>query len=383
MRCKVRVLLLLVALLVAWAREARSPDSYLIYVGTYTGPASKGIYVLRFEPGTSRWSSPAIAAETANPSFLAIDPSQGFLYAANEVSGYKGEHSGSISAFAIDHKTGKLTLLNEVSSHGAGPCYVALDRTGKYVLVANYDAGNVAVFPVLPDGRLAEASAVVQHAGHGPNAERQQGPHAHQIEVAPDNRFAIVSDLGLDRLLVYRFDVAKGTLAGNDPAFAPVAPGAGPRHFVFDLKGKFVYAINEMSGTITAFGYDAVRASLSSFQTISTLPADFKGENTSAEIAIHPSGKFVYASNRGADTLTILAVEPGKGSLKLVESVSAGGKTPRNFAIDPTGKYLFAANQDSNRIVIFRIDPVTGHLTATGQILEVPSPVCIKFLAAD
>ena len=368
--------LMLIALPVVWVQKEHAPKSYFIYVGTYTGPASKGIFVLRFEPGSAKWSVPELAVETSNPSFLAIDPSRHFLYAANENSQYKGERSGSVGAFGIDRRTGKLTLLNEVSTHGAGPCYVALDRTGKYVVVANYDAGNVDVFPVLPDGRLAEASAVVEHAGHGPNPERQERAHAHQIDVTPDNRFAIVSDLGLDKLFVYHFDVAKGTLTANDPAFALVAPGAGPRHFVFDPSGKFVYVINEMGGTITAFAYDRIRARLTSFQTITTLPADFKGENTSAEIAIHPSGKFLYGSNRGADALAVLAVEPAKGGLKLVESVSTSGKTPRSFAIDPTGKY-------SNQIVVFAIDSATGRLTATGQTIDVPSPVCIKFLALD
>lgn len=375
--------LMLIALPVVWAQKEHAPKSYFIYVGTYTGPLSKGIYVLRFEPGSGKWSAPELAVETSNPSFLAIDPSRHFLYAANENSHYKGERSGSVSAFGIDRRTGKLTLLNEVSTRGAGPCYVALDRTGKYVLVANYDGGNVAVFPVLPDGRLAEASAVVEHAGHGPNPERQEGPHAHQIDVTPDNRFAIVSDLGLDKLFVYHFNVGKGTLTANDPAFALAVPGAGPRHFVFDPSGKFVYVINEMGGTVTAFAYDRARATLASFQTITTLTADFRGENTSAEIAIHPSGKFLYGSNRGADALAVLAVEPAKGALKLVESVSTSGKTPRSFAIDPTGKYLLAANQDSNQIVVFAIDSATGRLTATGQTIDVPSPVCIKFLALD
>jgi len=367
---------------VVWGQKTHAKGSYLVYVGTYTGPTSKGIYAFRFDPSSGMSGSIELVSETTNPSFLAVTPSGQFLYAANEISDYQGEKSGGVSAFAVDRKTGKLTFLNEVSSRGAGPCHVALDKTGKYVLVANYDAGSIAAFPVLEDGRLGEASAVVQHTGHGPNPERQEGPHAHQIELAPDNRFAIANDLGLDQLLVYRFDVTKGTLDAGEPAFASVQPGAGPRHLVFHPSGRFVYAINEMGGSVTGFADDAHRGVLRNLQTISTLPPDFKGKNDSAEIAIHPSGKFLYGSNRGPDNITVFAIDSAKGTLKLVESAATQGKTPRNFAIDPTGKYLLAANQNSNNIVVFRIDSKPGHLAATRQVLEVPSPVCIVFAKA-
>jgi 6-phosphogluconolactonase len=367
----------------AQAEGSTAKHPYLIYVGTYTGPSSKGIYAFRFDPDSGNSTSLGLVAESTNPSFLAIDPSQRYLYAVNEVGDYKGEKTGGVSAFAIDRKTGKLTFLNEVSSRGAGPCHVALDKTGKYVLVANYDGGSVAVFPVLGDGRLGEASAVVQHSGHGPNAERQEGPHAHEIQLTPDNRFAIAADLGLDELLVYRFDAAKGTLTANDPPFAKVEGGSGPRHFALHPNGKFVYSLNEMGGSVTGFAYDPRKGALRNLQTISSLPNDFKGKNDSAEIVADASGRFLYASNRGPDNIAVFAVDSKKGTLRPVERVPTKGKAPRSFAIDPSGRYLFAANQESNNIVLFRIDPKTGRLADTGQVLDVPSPVCVVFMSAQ
>ena len=384
-RKHVFAILLLLGCLVQFAAGQTPPakGSYLIYVGTYTGPESKGIYSYRFDPESGKAAPLGLAAESANPSFLAVDPQQRFLYAVNEVSDYKGEKSGGVSAFAIDRKTGKLTFLNEVASRGAGPCHVSLDKTGKHVLVANYDSGNVAVFPVLADGRLGETTAFDQHSGHGPNAERQEGPHAHEIQVTPDNRFALVPDLGLDELVVYRFDAAKGALAANDPPFAKVEPGAGPRHFVLHPNGKFAFVLNEMGGSVDAFSYDSRRGALRHIQTVSSLPADFKGQNDSAEIQMDRSGKFLYASNRGPDTIAVFSVDAKTGMLKAVEQVPTTGKTPRNFVIDPTGKYLLAANQESNNIVVFRIDPKTGRLAKTDQVIEAPSPVSIVFVSAE
>jgi 6-phosphogluconolactonase len=374
-------LLLLFFLPVQAVAGKNTSAPYLMYVGTYTGPNSKGIYAYRFDPATGQATSLGLVTETVNPSFVAIDPTQGFLYAVNEVSDYQGKKSGAVSAFAIDRQSGKLTLLNEMPSGGAGPCHVSLDKTGKYVLVANYDSGSVAVFPVLNDGKLGEASAVVQHSGHGPDPERQKGPHAHQIVLSKDNRFAIAADLGLDELLIYRFDPAKGTLTPNNPPFGKVDPAAGPRHFVFHPNDRFIFVTNEMASTVTGFSYDAARGSLSKLTSVSTLPEGFKGENDTAEIEISADGKFLYDSNRGHNSIAIFSVDAATGTQKFVEAVSTGGKTPRNFAIDPTGSYLFAANQDSNNIVIFKIDKQTGHLTPTGQVLEAPSPVCIRFVA--
>jgi 6-phosphogluconolactonase len=270
--------------------------------------------------------------------------------------------------------------LNQVPSGGADPCYVSFDQTGKYLMVANYTGGNVSVFPIAPDGRIGLASAFVQHSGSGPNKERQEGPHAHYIATSADNRFAFAVDLGLDEVVVYRFDPAKGSLTPNDPPFAKLAPGAGPRHLAFHPNGKFAYVLNEVNSTVTAFAYDAKNGAFSSLQTLSTIPKDFTAHNDTAEIVVHPSGKFLYASNRGHDSIAEFNIDPVKGTLTLAGDFSTRGKTPRNFALDPTGKVLLAANQESNNIVVFRIDQFTGALAATGQVAQVPAPVDIVFV---
>jgi 6-phosphogluconolactonase len=378
--------ILFLAASTASASPAEYHGKYLVYVGTYTegGPTSKGIYAYRYDAASGDLTSLGLAAETTNPSFVAVHPNHRFLYAVNEVPNYKGPNSGGVSTFAIDSATGKLTFLNEVPSRGADPCYIIVDKNGKYVLVANYTGGSVATFPILADGRLGEASAFVQHAGHGANPERQEAPHAHSIDLSSDHKFAMVDDLGLDELLVYRFDTAKGSLTPNDPPFAKVDAGSGPRHFALRPDGKFAYVVSEIKGTVTVFTNNAKTGSLQTVQTISTLPKDFTGAIEDAEIQIHPSGKFLYASNRGnGNSIAVFAVDGDKGTLTTVEIVPTQGKTPRSFEIDPTGSLLFAANQESNNIVIFRIDPKTGRLTPTGKVLEVASPVCVKFVAID
>jgi 6-phosphogluconolactonase len=383
---RIVTLLLFVVLVLCAAATPPAKHQYLVYVGTYTKPEttkSKGIYGYRLDPDTAQVTALGVMAETVNPSFVAVHPNRRFLYAVNEVTDYKGQSSGAVSAFAIDQASGKLTLLNEVPSRGADPCYVSLDKDGKHVLVANYTGGNIAVFPVLEDGRLGEASAFVQHTGHGADLKRQDGPHAHSIDLSPDNRFALVNDLGLDELLVYRFDKAKGTLTPSDPKFAKLKDGAGPRHLALHPDGKFAYVVNELHSTVTVFSYDAAKGALQSRQTISTLPKDFSGQNDDAEVQVHPSGKFLYASNRGHDSIAVFAIDREKGTLTPVQDVPTQGKKPRNFEIDPTGTLLFAANQASNNIVIFRIDAKSGKLTPTGQVLDVPAPVCVKFLAID
>src|ERR1035437_9220695 len=389
LRTSLRSVALLLALflfpLLAAAAPAKQPGKYLFYVGTYTeeGSKSKGIYAYRYDAATAEITPLGLAAEATNPSFVALQPNGHFLYAVNEVGNYKGPNSGGVSAFAIDHATGKLTFLNEVPSRGADPCYIIVDQAGKYVLVANYTGGSVAVFPVLADGKLGEASGFVQHTGKGTNPERQEGPHAHSIDLSPDNRFAMVDDLGLDELLVYKFDGAKGSLTPNDPPFAKVDPGAGPRHFVLRPDGKFAYVIAEMGHTVTVFSNDAASGKLQPIQTITTLPKDFTGRNDDAEIRVHPSGRFLYASNRGDDSIAIYAIDNTKGTLTQVAITHTGGKEPRNFEIDPSGTLLLAANQKSDNIVVFRIDQKTGLLTPTGKGLEVASPVCLKFGAAQ
>jgi 6-phosphogluconolactonase len=375
-------LLALLLLQLCVADAAPNRGKYLVYIGTYTDKtSSKGIYAYRFDAETGKLDSLGLAAKTTNPSFLAVHPNHRFLYAVNEVTNYKGESGGAVSAFSIDAATGKLTLLNEVPSGGADPCYISLDKTGKYVLVANYTGGSIAAFPVLDDGRLGKASAFVQHTGHGTSPERQEGPHPHSIDLSADNHFALVDDLGLDELLVYRFDGAKGSLTPNDPKYAKLDPGAGPRHFAFHPSGKFAYVVSELASAVTVFGYDPANGSLHSLQTISTLPKGFSGRNDDAEVAVHPSGKFLYASNRGHDSIAVFAIDADKGTLTPVEDIPTQGKEPRSFEIDPTGSRLFAENQNSNNIVVFRIDQKTGKLTATGQVLEAAAPVCVKFVA--
>jgi 6-phosphogluconolactonase len=360
-------------------------DKYFVYVGTYTEESSKskGIYVYRFDPAEAKLTPLGLAAETTNPSFLAVHPNHLFLYAVNEVGNYKGQKSGAVSAFAVDHTTGKLTFLNQVASGGADPCYITVDKTGKYVLVANYTGGSVAVFPVREDGRLGEASAFVQHTGHGTNPERQEGPHAHSIDLSPDNRFAIVDDLGLDETLVYKFDSAKGSLVPNDPGFVKENPGAGPRHFALHPNGKFAYVINEMHSAVSVFAFDSKDGVLRPLQTISSLPETFHGHDDAAEIAVHPSGKFLYASNRGHDSIAVFAIDQDKGTLTPIEYVSTKGASPRNFEIAPGGSLLFAANEKSDNIVLFHIHPKTGRLAPTGKVLEVAQPVCVRFVTIE
>jgi 6-phosphogluconolactonase len=350
-----------------------------VYIGTYTGHGSEGIYVCEFDPASGRLTSPAVAAKTPQPSFLAAAAGKEFLYAVNETDQFNGQAAGAVSAFSMDSSTGKLKLLNQVSSRGSGPAHIVLDRTGRFALVANYGGGSVTVLPLLPDGKIGESTAFVQHKGSSVNHERQEGPHAHAIAMSPDNRFAVVADLGLDQLLVYPFDASHGTL--GQPRTVKTDPGAGPRHLTFSNSGDFVYVINEMASTITVYSYDPRDGAMAPLQTISSLPANFNGKNNAAEIVLHPSGKFLYASNRGDDdSIAVFAVDPSKGTLALIERVPTGGKTPRNFAIDPSGAWLLAANQDSNTVVTFRINRESGRLTPTGESIEVGSPAMVDFV---
>ena len=374
----------LVCLLLAAAfLAAAAPNQYIVYIGTYTNQASKGIYAWRFDASSGKLDPLGVAGETANPSFVAIHPGHRYLYAVSEVSNFEGKRSGAVAAFTIDARTGKLALLNKVSSGGTGPCFVSVDRSGKFVLVANYNSGSVAALPIKDNGALGEASSVIQHKGAGADPKRQSGPHAHSINPSPDNHFAIAADLGLDEVLVYRFDTATGSLRPNEPPFTKVAPGSGPRHFAFHPSGKFAYVINEMASTVTAFTWDAAHGTLKEIQTLGTLPKGYTGDTTTAEVQVHPSGKFLYGSNRGHDSIAVFRIAPDKGTLTLVENVPTQGKVPRNFGIDPTGSYLFAANQNSANVVVFKINANTGRLTPTGQVLGVGSPVCVRFLPVE
>jgi 6-phosphogluconolactonase len=353
---------------------------YNIYIGTFTGAKSKGIYACRMDDASGALTAPALVAETKSPSFLDIDPQHKFLFAINEINRFEGKPAGAVTAFAIDPVTGGLTQLNQRSTVGTGPCHVVIDATHKDVLVANYASGSVAVLPVSADGHLGGASTFIQHHGKSINPSRQEGPHAHCLALDAANRFAFACDLGLDEVLVYKFDAEHGTLTPNEPPFASIKPGSGPRHLVFHPNGHAAYVINELNSTITRFSYDSDRGVLIEKQTISTLPADFKGQNFPAEIAVHPSGKFLYGSNRGHNSIAIYSIDSADGSLKNIGFESTRGKIPRNFAIDPSGKFLLAANQDTDNIAVFRIDAATGLLKFVGQV-DVPAPVCIKFYA--
>ena len=380
------VLFLIIASLApATSAQTAKPTShkYLMYVGTYTVRDSQGVYAYRYDSVSGQLEPLGLAAKTSNPSFLVVHPNHRFLYVANEDHDYQGQSSGIVSAFSIDPKTGKLTLLNQLASRGADPCHISVDSKGKFVLVANYTGGNLAVFPILEDGRLGEASEFIQHKGTGPNKERQEAAHAHWIDVSADNRFVLTADLGLDQVFVYGFDAGKGGLTPNEPPSAKLAPGAGPRHVAFHPNGRFVYVINELNSTVTTFSYDAKGGTLHELQTVPSLPKEFTEENSPAEIVVHPKGKFLYGSNRGHDSIVVYAIDPKKGTLTLVEHVPTKGKAPRNFEIDPEGKRLLVANQETDNIVVFRINAKTGRLTPTGQEIKVPAPVCIRFMPIE
>jgi 6-phosphogluconolactonase len=362
--------------------DSDKPEKFWVYVGTYTGGAnnSKGIYRFEFDSTTGQLTHRALAAETKNPSFLAITPNHRFLYAVGELESFQGKSSGAISAFAIDPGTGNLTLLNQQPSRGAGPCHLVVDKKGQHVLAANYSGGSVCVLPIETDGRLSPASAFVQHHGASVNKQRQEGPHAHSINLDAANRFAVVADLGLDKIMIYQYDADRGTLQANDTPSTEITPGSGPRHFAFHPNGRHAYVINELASTVTAMDYDPERGVLKPVQTVSTLPQGFKGETTCAEVQVHPSGKFLYGSNRGHNSIAVFAIDADTGRLKPVGRQTLDIKTPRNFGIDPTGKFLVVANQDSNSMVVFRINAETGDLTPTGTKVEVPMPVCVKML---
>lgn len=352
----------------------------LLYIGTYTTGKSEGIYLYRMNMTTGELKHAGTTKGVVNPSFLAIDGRRRYLYAVNEVDEFGGKKSGAISSFAIDRRSGDLKFLNQQPSLGAAPCYVSVSANDRFVLVANYNGGNVSVFPVQHNGELAPASDLEQHKGTGVNPQRQEGPHAHCIILDGSNKFAFAADLGLDKIMIYRFDAKTGKLTPHENPSANLKPGAGPRHFTFHPHGRYAYVINELDSTITAFSYNQARGILNEMQTVNTLPADFSGHNDCADIHVTPSGKFLYGSNRGHDSIVVFAINRSTGKLSYVEHVSTQGKTPRNFTLDPAGEFLLAANQESDTIVTFRINPATGKLMPTGHIAEVPSPVCLKLI---
>ncbi len=353
-------------------------SSFWVFIGTFTRGESRGIYRCVFDSKTGSLSSPELAVETVNPAFLAVHPQARFLYAVNEIGKFNGKRAGAVSAFALDVHSGKLALLNQQSTESPGPCHLAVDRQGRFVAVANYSGGSVTVLPLTTNGHLGPATAFIQHRGHSVNPRRQRGPHAHCVTFSPDNHFLVVADLGLDKLLIYPFNAQTGKL--STPHSAELQPGAGPRHFVFHPNGRWAYVINELNCTICAFSWDSAHGRLTPFQTVSTLPADFQEKNTDAEIQIHPSGRFLYGSNRGHNSIAVFQIDQSNGRLRLVQHVSTQGKTPRHFALDPTGRFLLAENQASDNIVVFRVQPNTGRLEPTGSTIHVGAPVCVVFV---
>jgi len=361
-----------------------APEKMWVYVGTYTkGTKSQGVYAFELDMATGKLTPVDVVGGVDNPSFLAVGPEGKFLYAVGEVSNFSGPNTGSVAAYSLDPSTGMLKLLGQQSSRGGAPCHLSVTPDGRYVLVANYSGGSIAALPIEKDGSLRKAVAFVQHTGSSVNKQRQEGPHGHAIHLDPSGKRALAADLGLDKVLIYRFDNQKGTLTPNDPPAAVVAPGSGPRHFAFSGDGKTLYVLNEIAATITAFSYDSKTGATKELQTVSTVPEGFTGGNSTAEIAVHPGGRFLYASNRGHNSLAIFAIDTDTGKLTPVGHQSTLGKIPRSFAIDPTGNYVFAANQNSNSVVVFRVDQATGKLTPTGHQVEVPAPVCVVFAAKD
>ena len=357
----------------------------ILYIGTYTtGTTSEGIYVYRLDVRSGKLTEQRVVTGVTDPSFLTIDSRRRCLYAVNETDEFNGMKSGAVSAFSIDHKTSDLTFLNKEPSMGGSPCYISVSRNDRFVLVANYVGGNLAVLPVNSEGRLSPAVETMQQQGSGPNNERQASAHAHWVDFDRSGRVVAACDLGADKVFLYRFDDRTGKLT-PDPAqaFFLTKPGAGPRHFVFHPNGRFAYVINELDATITALSFDPGRGALSKIDSVSTLPTGWTGENTCAEIQISPDGRFLYGSNRGHDSIVSYSVDPVTGRLSFIEHTSTGGKGPRNFVIDPTGRLLLVANQRSDNIVIFAVDRNTGKLHLTGNTFPVPSPVCLKLVPSN
>jgi 6-phosphogluconolactonase len=369
----------LLPLLLLFSAMSNAQD-WIVFIGTYTHGASRGIYSARYESSTGKLTPIGVAAPSVSPSFLAVHPNGKWLYAVNESRRYNGiSNSGSVSAFTIDHKAGTLAPLNVVPTRGADPCHLVVDRSGKWLFVANYSGGSVSVFPIAADGSLGEASQVVEHDGATKtDPVRQEAPHAHSVNISPDNKLLYVSDLGADQIVVYNFDAATGKLSMRSTAKMQL--GSGPRHLAFSRDQRFVYSIEELTATVTMLRHDPATGSMEEQQTISTLTKDFKGLKSGAEIAIEPSGRFLYASNRGHDSIAAFSIDAEQGRLMALGNVSTQGKSPRHFAIDPEGKHLLVVNQDSSNLVTFSIDQDTGALTQQGEPLNVPEPVCILFV---
>jgi len=349
--------------------------SFLLYAGAYDGKRDPNIRLLQFDAASGELQPLDLDIEAPNSLFVTTHPNGRFLYA----TGNRPEPC--VKAFRIAPDTGALTFLNSSPSHGKIPCYLSVDRSGRFILVANYTGGTVAVLPIEDNGNLGEATEVIQHAGKSQNPDRQEGPHPHSIILSPDNRFALAADLGADRIVVYRFDDTTGRLSLNDPPWAEANPGAGPRHMVFHPTGAFLYVINELDNTMTTFAWETSHGVLQKLQTVSTLPDGFSGETYCADVRIAASGKFLYASNRGHDSIAVFAIDRISGALSTVAIEPTCGKCPRSIIIDPTGVWLLVANEKSDAIAVFHIDPSTGRLSPAGEAATLPAPTCLQFLA--
>ena len=361
---------------------ATQNQKFLVYIGTLGDGARDAIFVYLFDTSTGAMEHLSTTTGLKHPSFQTISPGGRHLYSVGQIDDASGRLDGAVHAFSIDPATGELAKLNHQSSRGVGPCRVSVDLTGRYVLVANYGSGSVAMLPIQDDGSLGEAVDFVQHQGSGVNPARQEGPHAHSIVLDPANRYAFAPDLGLDKILIYQLDLDRGRLVPNDQPWGRTVPGAGPRHFDFHPTRKYAYVINELDSTFTAYRYDESSGALRELQSISTLPEEFAGTNYCADVHVHPSGRFIYGSNRGHDSIVVCGIDQATGELTYIDCESTQGSTPRNFALDPTGAFLLAANQDSDTVVTFRIAQETGRLEPTGFVAEVPAPVCLKLIPA-
>ena len=362
-----------------------------VFVGTYTEPIlfgtgqilrgkGKGIHVYRFDTNSGALEPYGVAEGVRNPSYLAFHPSRRFLYAVNEYKEFEGRPSGAVSAFALDPDSGKLTFLNQKATGGTDPCHLTVTKSGDCVLVANFASGSFCALPIRPDGSLGDGGDFVQHHGSSIDPKRQTGPHAHAVILDNQERFVFVPDLGMDKVMIYELDAAHAKVKPNRTQWAAVRPGAGPRQVVMHPGGRFAYLINELNSTMTAFRYDGDQGTLEEMQTLSTLPENFQGSSTCAEVQITPTGDLLYGSNRGHNSLAIYAIDPAQGTLRLLGHQSTRGSIPRNFTVDPTGSWVLAANQDSDNLAVFRIDHATGSLVPTGDPVEAPTPVCIKVL---
>jgi 6-phosphogluconolactonase len=373
---RVHILLYLLFIISCTAPQPK----FLVFFGTYTGKGSDGIYAYRFNPVKGELNPVGLVAKTDNPSFITIDSAGRFLYAVNELDTFQNQPSGAVSVFAVNKESGSLTLLQQISSQGAAPAHLSIDKSGRYLMVANYNGGNAVVFPIQSDGKLGRHTAFIQDVGSGVNSERQAGPHAHFIQTTHDNRFIMIADLGIDKVIINRFDAETGSVTKTDSGYVKLNPGSGPRHIAFHQSGKFIYVVNELLSTVSVFSFDPETGVMQTKQILSTLPGNFHGNNTTAEITIDAKGKFLYVSNRGDNSIGLFAINANDGSLSSVGWFPSGGISPRHFEIDPTGQWLFAANQDSDNIILFRIDQATGRLTQTSQFVKLNSPVCIRFL---